>query len=64
MIVSKTQLRALWKLRTSKWRSQNPDRARQLNKKHQYTWRENNLELNRLRARLGMAKLKQWRLSK
>lgn len=53
------KLRILWKLRTKKWRQKNPKKARELNKRHQYTWRTKHPDLNRLRARLGMQKLKE-----
>lgn len=43
----------------AKWRQANPERAKELGRSHQYTWRQKHPEANRLRARLGMRKLKE-----
>ena len=41
------------KLQMRKWRKANPIHAKELNKKHQTTWRNKNIDLNRYRARIG-----------
>ena len=41
-----------------RWRANNPVKARILGRTHQQTWRDKNPELNRLRAKVGMIKLK------
>lgn len=53
------KFRQYCRIQIRKWREVNPDRARELNREHQYTWRQKHPELNRLRSRLGMRKLKE-----
>lgn len=51
--------RAYCKTQIAKWRAANPEAAKELNKKHQFEWRQRNPGLNRLKARLGYYKAKQ-----
>lgn len=47
------------RLQMRKWRAANPERWKQINNKAQNKWRTLNPQLNRLRAKLGMQKLKE-----
>lgn len=53
--------RALRRIQIRKWRKTNPERYLELNRKHQLTWREANVKLNRERAKYGMRALNMFR---
>lgn len=54
-----SKVRAYVRNQVKKWRNLNPEKAKELSRKHQLTWRTKNPELNRERAREGMRKLKE-----
>lgn len=53
------KFRQYCRIQMRKWREANPERTKELGRSHQYTWRQRHPETNRLRARLGMRKLKE-----